>query len=587
MFWWKMDSYQADDLLLRLIAVLDNTIFSALEFAKHYPKEAFVEQRTGDKVALQIDNYAQHIFQDLCQSNCNLEVVGEESFAQALVTENPFIVADIIDGTDLFERGIDLWCSAICLVDPTAAVGRRLVGTCVATFVKQDDGVLSRTFYLASADKDDVWVYNWESRDERRGRNESLKSDSVPNPLRVRRARGPSKVTLLQKAGVCFYGQKVNRLRHPAMRKLFSNCPDGVRFYNFAGNPMLAKLVDSSPNGKSIDAVFEIAEGQKPWDFVAGAFIALKGGAFLLTSEEAPISSNDLEDALFSLKGKTRYVAACTEALAREIVLKSRSSTFKDLIDSHSLELNHLRTPNFSFKLKPTEEGCPVALVFSPHPDDESLVGSFALRLRKEGVRIVNVVMTLGSKASRKLERSSELNSALKILGFEREDLKSYEPGNSKEAAEILKKYSPKFVFCPHSQDSHPTHIAVSNCVREALGSFKRAIFLVETEYWHPMVDPNFLVETSSSELEALVTAVSSHVGEVSRSKYHLRLPSWLSDNVRRSEMFIGKGAAAPDMQFGTLYRVSKWVKGVPMGRKKKFSCLFNSHSALDALDNI
>ena len=43
-------------------------------------------------------------------------------------------------------------------------------------------------------------------------------------------------------------------------------------------------------------------------------------------------------------------------------------------------------------------EDAPVALILSPHPDDECVIGGLALRLMREsGVRIVNVAMTLGS----------------------------------------------------------------------------------------------------------------------------------------------------------------------------------------------
>ncbi len=60
-----------------------------------------------------------------------------------------------------------------------------------------------------------------------------------------------------------------------------------------------------------------------------------------------------------------------------------------------------------------------------------------------------------------------------------------------------------------------------------------------------------------------LVTALSFHVGEVRRNPYHLLLPAWMQDNVRRGgELVGGQGGAAPDFVFATLYRLRKWSGG-------------------------
>ena len=60
-----------------------------------------------------------------------------------------------------------------------------------------------------------------------------------------------------------------------------------------------------------------------------------------------------------------------------------------------------------------------------------------------------------------------------------------------------------------------------------------------------------------------LITALSFHVGEVKRNPYHLRMPAWLMDNVRRGgELVGGQGGAAPDFLFGTLYRLRRWRNG-------------------------
>ena len=54
----------------------------------------------------------------------------------------------------------------------------------------------------------------------------------------------------------------------------------------------------------------------------------------------------------------------------------------------------------------------PIALIMSPHPDDECIMGGLPLRLMREaGFRIVNVAVTLGSNMDRRKERLCESNA--------------------------------------------------------------------------------------------------------------------------------------------------------------------------------
>src|SRR5277367_3807036 len=61
----------------------------------------------------------------------------------------------------------------------------------------------------------------------------------------------------------------------------------------------------------------------------------------------------------------------------------------------------------------------PVVLIFSPHPDDECIIGGLALRLLHESkMRVVNVAVTLGSNKERRPARLRELKKACDWLGF-------------------------------------------------------------------------------------------------------------------------------------------------------------------------
>jgi hypothetical protein len=71
------------------------------------------------------------------------------------------------------------------------------------------------------------------------------------------------------------------------------------------------------------------------------------------------------------------------------------------------------------------------------------------------------------------------------------------------------------------------------------------------------------MVESSVDDVADLLAALSFHVGEVRRNPYHLRMPSWLQDNVRRgAELVGGQGGAAPEFMFATLYRLRQWRNG-------------------------
>jgi LmbE family N-acetylglucosaminyl deacetylase len=223
----------------------------------------------------------------------------------------------------------------------------------------------------------------------------------------------------------------------------------------------------------------------------------------------------------------------------------------------------------------------PKALLFSPHPDDESITGGLALRLSREcGWRIINVAVTLGAKPERRAERLEELKGACRFLGFE---LSLAAPGGLENIAAstranhpklwsspvaivagLLQQHQPKAIFFPHELDWNSTHIGAHWLVMDALAQVDGlSCHLVETEFWGQMTSPNLLVEYSVQDVADLVAAVSCHAGEVKRNPYHLRLPAWLYDNVRRgAEVVGGQGQAAPRFVFAQIFRLRRWRSG-------------------------
>ena len=199
--------------------------------------------------------------------------------------------------------------------------------------------------------------------------------------------------------------------------------------------------------------------------------------------------------------------------------------------------------------------------LLSPHPDDECITGSLALRLMHEnGARVVNIAVTLGSKEERKKERLGELREACDLLEFELELLSEDWKKKERELKSLIQKYNPDIIISPHLKDHHPTHIKTGELLKSVSTSLKKEHFLIAwAEFWAPMNKPNLLLEVPEEIVNYQMQALTKHRGEVERNPYHLRLPAWMMDNVRRgSELIAGKGEMSPKMCFGVLYQLQR-----------------------------
>jgi LmbE family N-acetylglucosaminyl deacetylase len=224
----------------------------------------------------------------------------------------------------------------------------------------------------------------------------------------------------------------------------------------------------------------------------------------------------------------------------------------------------------------------PTVLLFSPHPDDECITGALPLRLRRQaGMRIINVAVTQGSRKERQAGRWAEVSAACRYLGFEciptvpgglekvNPVARETDPARWQRSVDvitgILESHRPAVVFIPHAKDANSTHVGTYLLVTEALQRLPASFVcrVVTTEFWAPMETPNLMIESSVEEVAALVAATSFHAGEVQRNPYHLTLPAWMQDNVRRGGELVGvQGGAPPAFTFATLYGVYRWAAG-------------------------
>jgi LmbE family N-acetylglucosaminyl deacetylase len=224
----------------------------------------------------------------------------------------------------------------------------------------------------------------------------------------------------------------------------------------------------------------------------------------------------------------------------------------------------------------------PKVLIFSPHPDDECIIGGLALRLMREARwNVMNIAVTQGSNKGRQPGRWQELVAACDYLGFNlvatgpaglekvnvqcRTQDPAHWAGSVKVISGLLQVHAPRVILFPHELDWNSSHIGTYHLVMDALKAMPDTFdcHLVETEFWGQMASPNLMIELSSQDLGDLIAALTFHVGEVRRNPYHLLLSAWMMDNVRLGgELVGGQGGAPPDFTFATLYRLRRWRQG-------------------------
>jgi fructose-1,6-bisphosphatase/inositol monophosphatase family enzyme len=274
------------------------------------------------KPALRVDVFAEDYTEAELRKRLNRyrpRVIGEESLMREdldLSNEDRLVVLlDMLDGTDLLERGLSNWCSAMVFYYPPE---HRIL----ASFV----GIPNDAVYFAIEDRaTPVRKFLWHVR---RGQP------------RVINVTGPSSITRLHEASLSFYGQQPANFMSVAGHARFAakmaelatihdESLNRMRIYNLAGNPMMMKLIDGS---KRIDAVFDL-RGQLPHDMVPGTYIAQRAGAILCGLDGQPVVEEDLARMLLrpAHRGsKKPYLLAATEGLKQEFLAMFGTTTRTD-----------------------------------------------------------------------------------------------------------------------------------------------------------------------------------------------------------------------------------------------------------------
>ena len=159
------------------------------------------------------------------------------------------------------------------------------------------------------------------------------------------------------------------------------------------------------------------------------------------------------------------------------------------------------------------------ALIFSPHPDDECIIGGLALRLQREaGMRVVNVAVTQGSNKARQAARlgraaaprattSGSIWSQTVPGGLEKINVKT-RSGRSGALAGRRSRSSPRILAraaaggrvlpARHRLEQHAhRHAPPARGRARAARPPDFTCHVVETEFWGAMATPNLMVESS------------------------------------------------------------------------------------------
>lgn len=288
---------------------------------RELPVESFkpywFETATGKKQLAVVDLMAERAFIEAVTSKFHsdtVRVIGEESLykeeSDLKEETRTCLLIDMIDGTDLLQRGFSNWCSAIVVFEPKR---KEITGAFIA--------VSGRSPYLYFATKDKPGAF-------KKRLSEDAKNE-YPEQL-----KGPAKERELRDASVCLYAQKSeNFLKLLSLNQnvkfvswLKENLEENkrrkeqveeelrFRFYNFAGNPMMVRLAEGN-----VDVVLDL-RGQAPHDVVPGAFIAIKAEAVLGKTNGEPFSLEELGVKLCEpSKERLAYILAANDKMLKNM----------------------------------------------------------------------------------------------------------------------------------------------------------------------------------------------------------------------------------------------------------------------------
>jgi len=296
------------------------------KFLEHSTSDVTHKKRLAADIDLEMDYEVQlHTRRD--SRFASIRFLGEEDLDPEHIVdleaeENTCVLVDALDGSDLYERGIGNWCSAVIFFTPRHSAEKRIRAAIV--------GLWTGEIYVADDDlSSEVMVITPNEFKYKQDEDNWNRIIAELKPGERRKLRGRSDVKTLLDASICFYGQKIEKLRKTVGHHGWDSSKFKTsekhrlvpRVYNLAGIPMILKLIDKpSKSGSGIDLVMEL-EGQQPHDVVSGAFIAKRAGATVVDLSNKEITYEALGKALLKPNANDfQYIIASTPEVASEAV---------------------------------------------------------------------------------------------------------------------------------------------------------------------------------------------------------------------------------------------------------------------------
>jgi len=217
-------------------------------------------------------------------------------------------ILDMIDGSDLVERNLNNWCSALIFFQPTPAP------KILFSMIHDADG------RIYGAHEQGTFLIDEDTKP-----GDVIETLNGPELRKLRREDPDRELPEeIDQIAICFYAQKGSHFTTipPGFSAWVRNTPatKRLRIYDLAGNPMMARLA----NGENIHAVFE-HRGQYPHDAVPGGYIGLQAGAQLLDFADNNIVIGDLAQKLLRPSaGEFQYVMASTKEIALDLTRAMR-----------------------------------------------------------------------------------------------------------------------------------------------------------------------------------------------------------------------------------------------------------------------
>lgn len=174
------------------------------------------------------------------------------------------------------------------------------------------------------------------------------------------------------------------------------------------------------------------------------------------------------------------------------------------------------------------------AIVFAPHPDDETLgCGGTIIRKKQTGASIKIVFMTDGSGSHRRFMAAVELKqmrrcealAAAQALGVEKEDVLflGFEDGQLKDCFEpmrdrlshLIAEHKPEQIYVTHPQEPHSDHSALYAAAIASIQHMSTAplIYAYPVWYWRQWPWTQLASDSKKETLRIAQTTLGNYLG--------------------------------------------------------------------------